>query len=81
MSTYDGPATIVAGDGTTIDGVDVTLVAPEQPVGDEAWFGTVRGDFDVFDLMDGTPSLRLPDGREASFRLSRTDLVLPRQGV
>jgi hypothetical protein len=81
MGNYTGTATIVAGDGSVFEGVEISLVAPEEPAGAERWFGTLRGDFDAFSLMEGQSSLRLPDGREAPFRLSRTDLVVAREGV
>jgi hypothetical protein len=81
MGNYTGTATILAGDGSVFEGVEISLVSPDEPTGDERWFGTVRGDFDAFALMEGTPSLRLVDGRESQFRLSRTDLVVARQGV
>jgi hypothetical protein len=72
---------MVSDDGTVIDGAEASLVVPEEPIAAEPWFGTVKGDFDAFDLMDGTPSLQLPDGRQAPFRLSRTDLVVAREGI
>jgi hypothetical protein len=81
MAAYDGPVSIVIDDGSVIDEVVASLVCPEEQVGDEPWFGTIRGDFDAFDLMDGTPTLRIPDGRASSFKLLRTDLVVPRQGI
>jgi hypothetical protein len=81
MGNYVGTATILAGDGSVFEGVEISLTAAEEAVGAELWFGTVRGDFDAFSLMEGQPSLRLPDGREARFRLSRTDLVVARAGV
>lgn len=81
MGSYSGPATILVDGVGLIDEVEASLVVPERPVGDDGWFGTLRGDFDAFDLMDGDLSLRLPDGRASRFRLSRSDLVAPRQGV
>jgi hypothetical protein len=81
VGTYNGRATVVADDGSVFDDVEVALVAPDQPVGGERWFGTLKGDFDAFALMDGTSILRLADGRELPFELSRTDLVVARQGV
>jgi hypothetical protein len=81
VPTYDGPATLLAADGTVAGEVDASLVAPDGDDADEPWFGTVKGEFDAFDLMDGEPVLRLPDGRDATFRLQRTDLVVPRMGV
>jgi hypothetical protein len=82
VPTYDGPATLVADDGGVLGEVEASLVSPDADDGAvEPWFGTVKGEFDAFDLMDGTPSLRLPDGRASTFRLSRTDLVVPRMGV
>lgn len=80
MGSYRGPAEVVTAEGETID-VEADLVAPEEPVGSERWFGKLLGDIDAFDLMDGTAILRLPSGRSAEFRPSRTDLVLPRGGV
>jgi hypothetical protein len=81
MGNYTGTATVLAGDGSVFEGVEIDLVAPDEPVEGEPWFGTLRGDFDAFSLMEGQSSLRLANGREAPFRLSRTDLVVARQGV
>src|SRR5581483_11979692 len=81
MAAYEGPVTMIADDGTRIDGADGSLVIPDDPPPDEPWFGTVKGDFDAFDLMEGTPTLVLPDGRRAPFKLTRTDLVVAREGV
>jgi hypothetical protein len=81
MASFDGTATILAADGSQYDAIEVALVAPEEPVNDERWFGTIKGDFDAFSLMEGDSKLRLADGQEAPFRLSRTDLVVARQGV
>ncbi|CAN5188350.1 hypothetical protein BH18ACT4_BH18ACT4_10380 [soil metagenome] len=82
MSRFAGAVTIVDGDGAVIADVEASLVGeePDAP-GYVRWFGVLKGDFDAFDLMEGAPSLRLPDGREAPFRLARTDLVLPRKGI
>jgi hypothetical protein len=81
MAKFSGTATVLAGDGSVFDGIEVSLVAPEEPVNDERWFGTIKGDFDAFALMEGRSALRFDDGREGPFRLSRTDLVVARQGV
>ncbi len=81
MSTYDGPAVLLTSDGTLAGDVEASLVAPDDPGALDPWFGTVKGDFDAFDLMDGTPQLRLPDGRQSPFRLSRTDLIVLHMGV
>lgn len=81
MSTYRGKATLLSGDGSLVGEVDAALTAPETAGAQEPWFGTIWGDFDAFDLMESVPSVRLPGGREAPFRLSRTDLVLPRLGT
>lgn len=81
MGNYTGTATVMAGDGSVFEDVEIALVSPEDPTANEPWYGTLRGDFDAFALMEGTSSLKLGDGREAPFRLSRTDLVVARQGV
>ena len=79
MSNYTGIGVIVTPDGTILEDIAVSLVVTDGS--DEPWFGTISGDFDPFDLMEGESLLRLPDGREARFRLSRTDLLVPRRGV
>jgi hypothetical protein len=81
VGSYRGTATILAEDGSVFDDVAVELVSPDEPVGDERWFGTIKGDFDAFALMEGSSRLRLEDGHEVEFRLSRTDLVVARAGV
>lgn len=76
-----GKAEVFDPGGTLLAAVEVALTAPDTSEVQEPWFGTIWGDFDPFDLMEGTPLLRLADGRESTFRLSRTDLVLPRLGT
>jgi hypothetical protein len=82
VATYNGPASIVTADGGEVDEVEASLVSREQDdPGDGAWFGTIRGEFDAFDLMEGEATIKLPDGRESGFVLTRTDLVVARTGV
>lgn len=82
MGRFAGLVTIVAADGTVMQGIEASLVGAEPTDrAEERWFGTIKGDFDAFDLMEGTPTLQFPDGASAPFRLNRTDLVLPRKGI
>lgn len=82
MATYNGPVTIVTADGAEVGDVEASLVSRMQDdPGDGAWFGTIRGEFDAFDLMDGESRIKLPDGHESGFVLTRTDLVVARAGV
>lgn len=83
MPVFNGRVRIVAADGTVIDDIEASLVSTDP--GDdraEEWFGTIKGDFDAFDLMEGTPTLHVTEGGASGpFRLARTDLVLPRKGI